>query len=273
MKQSARTALIAAIIAVMASLCAGAQRRITPVGAPQLPVAARDTLAAPSVPAPAPSDSAAPDTVARRVPKMICPLFHAITIGADIWDPVMRIFGQNYGGASLWAELSLHNRYNPVVEFGLSSASDHPSGSNFTFKSPLAPYFKIGANYNFLYNSNPAYQILAGARYGITRFSYEVTGITLDEGYWNDPSHFSIPSQTVTTGYVEVLLQLKVTLVRNFAMGWGVKWHNIIHSSRAPYGNAMTVPGYGKRGSSFTGSISLMYTIPLNRKAPPAVIE
>lgn len=273
MKQSARITILAALLAALVTICAGAQRRITPVGAPQVPVAVRDTLSTRPDALPAPSDSAALDSATHRVPKMIYPLFHAVTIGADIWDPVMRIFGQHYGGASLWAELSLHNRYNPVVEFGLSSASDQPSGSNFRLTSPLAPYFKIGANYNFLYNSNPAYQILAGARYGLTRFSYKVTDITLDEGYWDDPSHFSIPSQTVTTGYVEVLLQLKVTLIKNFAMGWGIKWHNIIHSSRAPYGAAMTVPGFGKRGSSFTGSISLMYTLPLNRKAPPAVIE
>lgn len=269
------TAAAVTALLMLIAFGAEAQRHITPVGVPELPGAIRDTTATMPAPNPAaPVDTAATDstTAKGRVPKMIYPLFHAVTVGVDIWDPVMRIFGQNYGGASVWAELSLHNRYNPVVEFGMSAASDHPSGSNFKFTSPLAPYFKIGANYNFLFNSNPAYQILAGVRYGITRFSYEVEDVTVDEGYWDSPSHFALPRQTVTAGYAEVILQLKVTLFKNFAMGWGVKWHNILHQSNAPYGNPMTIPGYGKRSSSFTGSISIMYTIPLNRK-PPVTVE
>ncbi|MDE6135107.1 MAG: hypothetical protein K2F79_05990, partial [Muribaculaceae bacterium] len=37
-----------------------------------------------------------------RVPKMEFPLFHAMTVGVNVWDPVMRAFGQKYGLASAW---------------------------------------------------------------------------------------------------------------------------------------------------------------------------
>lgn len=99
--------------------------------------------------------------------KMIYPLMDAVTVGVNIWDPAMRLFGQKYGLGDVWAELSLHNRYKPVFEAGIGMIDDTPSGNNYTFKSGAAPYFKIGMNYNFLYNSTPDYQVYAGIRYAI----------------------------------------------------------------------------------------------------------
>ena len=32
-----------------------------------------------------------------KIPKMKFPLFHAAAVGVDVWDPVMRLFGQHYG--------------------------------------------------------------------------------------------------------------------------------------------------------------------------------
>lgn len=62
-----------------------------------------------------------PDTTAvpvGKIPKMQQPLFYAAAVGVDIWDPVMRIFGQHYGLIEFSGELNLHNRYIPVVEIG-----------------------------------------------------------------------------------------------------------------------------------------------------------
>ena len=64
----------------------------------------------------------------------------------------MRAFGQKFGGADAWVELSLHNRYKPVFEVGIGTAKNTPSGMNFTYTSPASVYFRIGANYNFLVN-------------------------------------------------------------------------------------------------------------------------
>ena len=35
-----------------------------------------------------------------------------VTVGLDVWDPVMRIIGQDYGGASVWGTIGLHNRFS-----------------------------------------------------------------------------------------------------------------------------------------------------------------
>lgn len=207
-----------------------------------------------------------PDTLLRRPPKMEYPLLHSITIGLNIWDCAMRAFGQKYGCGDALVAVGLHNRYFPTFEAGLSTASDTPAGLNFTYRSPIAPYFKIGADYNFLYNSNPAYKLLAGVRYGFSSFRYSFTDITVNDAYWHDPATFDIPSQTSTAGYLELQLALRVKIAGPFCMGWAFKYHKVLHQSVAPYGNPMVIPGYGKLSGSITGAFSLFCTLDLAGK-------
>ncbi len=100
------------------------------------------------------------DTLINNKPKgNIYPKLYTVTAGVNVWDPVMRLLGQHYGLGEVWGELSLYNRYNPILVLGLGQASMTPDGQNYTYRSPMAPYFKLGVNYNILYNSDPRYQV------------------------------------------------------------------------------------------------------------------
>lgn len=273
--------LVAAIV-MLAGLSASGQRRVTPV-----------TPLEPGVSAPKPKAEEfdksrlaerldadgnvllvdtvtgkeyVDSTLLKAPPKMEFPLLHEVVAGLNIWDPAMRAFGQKYGLADVWAELSMHNRYFPFIAAGLGNCDDAPSDQNFRFKTPLSPYFKIGASYNFLYNSNPDYRLQMGLRYGFTSYKWSLEDVTVDEGYWNEPSHFALTDQKSTAGYLEVTLGIKVKIVKGFSMGWTIVYHSILHETKNPYGQPMYIPGYGKRNGSITGNFSLMYTIPLNKK-------
>lgn len=202
------------------------------------------------------------DTTAVENKKMIFPLMESVTVGVNVWDPVMRLLGSDYGGFDVSAELSLYNRFKPVVEFGLGASDITPDGQNYTFHTPLSPYFKLGINYNFLFNSDPRYQLFAGIRYGFTPFKYQVKDVTTDSGYWDDSTSFSIPSQSSIAGYFEFLAGVRVDIWKNIALGWSVRYHSILHESKSEYGLPMYIPGYGKRSGAFTGSFSISYTIP-----------
>lgn len=215
-------------------------------------------------------------TVISMVPKMEFPLLHSLSVGINVWDPLMRAFGQHYGIADAWVEVSLHNRYNPVVEVGLGTAHYRPSGSDFTYRSPVSPYFRIGINYNFLFNSDPAYLFFAGVRYGFSNFSYSVDDVTLAGGYWGETSRFSIPSQRSTVGWGEFMLGLRVKLWGPISAGWTVKYQTLMHQSRDMYGKPWYIPGYGARGTNVTGSFSVVYTFGLshlNKKLPDDVLN
>ncbi len=204
-------------------------------------------------------------TVIKAPPKMEYPLLHGIVLGFNFWDPAMRAFGQKFGLGDLWGELSLHNRYFPFFSIGVGNCNDSPAGKNFTFKTPVSPYFKIGASYNFLYNSNSDYKLQMGLRYGFTSYKWSLENVTIDEGYW-EPSHFSLTDQKHTAGYIEVTFGVKVKIVNQISLGWNIVYHSILHETANPNGLPMYIPGYGKRTGAFTGNFSIIYTLPLNKK-------
>ncbi len=204
-------------------------------------------------------------TAMRRVVKMKYPLFHSASAGIDIWDPLMRAFGQHYGLIGAWAEVSLYNRYNPVFEFGLGQAKNTPSGNNFTYSSPMSVYFKLGMNYNFLYNSNPDYLFYAGVRYGFSPFSYTIDNITVDNSYWGENTSFAIPTQHTTVGWFEFMLGLRVKLWGPISAGWSFKYRSILHESTSKHGQPWYIPGFGSRSASVSGSFSVSYTFSLDK--------
>lgn len=214
-------------------------------------------------------------TLIGRVPKMQYPLLHSLSVGVNIWDPVMRLFGQHHGLTDAWVELDMHNRYKIVAGAGLGMARHRASDNSYLYRSPLSVFFRLGADYNFLFNSNPAYQFMAGVRYGFSPFSYSVDDVHLNDSYWGESSVFNIPSQHATAGWFELCLGLRVKLWGPISAGWTFKYHTIVHESKAKYGKPWYIPGYGSRNGSVTGAFSIVYTIPLshmNKKAPEGVI-
>ena len=199
------------------------------------------------------------------VVKMKYPLLFSASAGIDIWDPLMRAFGQDYGLVGAWAELSMHNRYNAVFEIGAGQAKHSPEDNNYTYRSPASLYFKLGINYNFLYNSSPDYQFYAGLRYGFSPFSYSIDDITIDAPYWDESARFNIPSQNATAGWLELVAGLRVKIWGPISAGWSFKYHKILHESKAAYGKPWYIPGYGSRGSNITGSFSISYTFSLDK--------
>ena len=210
-------------------------------------------------------------TLLKAPPKMEYPLLHEVIAGVNVWDPIMRALGQKYGLGDVWAELSMHNRYFPFFAVGLGSINETPVDKNFTFKSPVAPYFKIGGSYNFFYNSNPDYRLQMGLRYGFTTYKWSALDVTVDEGYWGTPSTYSLKDIGNTAGYLEVTFGIKVKIAGNFSAGWTIVYHSILHESKSAYGNPMYIPGYGKRNGAISGNFSIMYTIPINKKTATEV--
>lgn len=201
-----------------------------------------------------------------KIPKMIQPLFYAAVVGVDVWDPLMRVFGQHYGLVEFSAELNLHNRYVPVVEFGLGATDYTPQDNNYTFKVPVTPYFRIGCNYNFIYNSNPDYMAFAGLRFGWSRFGYDIDDVRLNSDYWDETATFNVPRQICSVSYLQVLFGIRVKVLGPVSMGWNIRYKAKLHESKAAYGEPWYIPGYGSRNGAITGSFSIIYTIPLKKK-------
>lgn len=290
--------LIALLLAVAVCSAASAQRRITPVQNPD-PNTPKVTVATPLPSAQPTTDKDGNkighrpesvveqrdmdghivlidtisgreyhDTILVDAPKRIYPRFQAVSVGVNVWDLAARAFGQSYGLGSVWAELSLYNWIKPFVEAGLGSANHMPKDESYRYKSSIAPFFKIGVNYNFLYNSDPRYSVYAGLRYGISSFSYEVENVSVGNGYWQESGVINVPKQRATAGYAEALVGLRVQIFSNISLGWEVKWHRVLHEGTHIYGNPWYIPGYGSRSIGFSGAFSVSYTLPLHKTSP-----
>ncbi|MEG0560604.1 MAG: DUF6048 family protein [Muribaculaceae bacterium] len=198
--------------------------------------------------------------------KMIYPLMHSVIVGVNIWDPVMRILGQSYGGGDVSAELSIHNRYFPTIEVGIGSANNTPEDGNFTYKGKMAIYGKIGASYNFFYNKTPDYQLLGGFRLGFSSFKYDITNISANSGYWNENTKFEILNQKSHALWGEIVLGIKVKVVQNFSVGWALRYRFIFNYKKNINSDPWYIPGFGNRSTPIGASLSLYYTLPLPSK-------
>lgn len=285
MKRRITSILAAAVIFMLTVLSASAQRRVTPVSPPK----PGQTLLKPkefdrtrlAERLDAQGNIILVDTVTglefidsaamAEKPRNLYPRWQQLDIGVDIWDPFMRMIGQKYGLASAFVRLSIHNRFFPLFEAGLGKADITPDDSNFTYKSPMAPFFKIGFDYNIFYNNSPDYAFLVGLRYGFTPFKWSVDNITVPGSYWDDPSSFTIPQQSSTTGFLEISLGVRVKLFGPISAGWQFKYRSILHNSKNRYGEPMYIPGFGKRNQSVNGALTIIYSIPLNRQRPAVV--
>ena len=209
------------------------------------------------------------DTVKKSGPKAVYPLMNSMTFGVNFFDAIMSVCGQKHTSIDLWAELSLWNWIQPVVELGVGYADNRPDEGNFRYKGKPSFYGKLGFNYNFLYKSNPDYQVHLGLRMGYSSFSYEITDITVDSPYWDQSNSFSILDQKAHALYGEVLGGIKVKIWKNISMGWDFRYHFKGKVKRGSNSNPWFIPGYGTN-SSIAASFSLMYTIPFKHKKKAA---
>lgn len=207
------------------------------------------------------------DTVTKVKSGPVYPLLQSVSVGFNFFDAIMKLAGQSYQSYDVWASLSLHNWFEPVVEVGLGFADNHPDEANFRYKGKPSFYAKLGINYNFLYKSNPDYQLFLGLRGGFSSFTYDITDIAIGSSYWDQTNRFSIEGQRASALYGEALLGIKVKLWKGISMGWSFRYHMKFKVKDGSESTPFFIPGYGAN-SSVAATFSLIYTLPLSRKKP-----
>ena len=208
------------------------------------------------------------DSLAKIYPRY--PSLTELWLGVNFADGLLKIFGQKYASFDFHATFNMWNRFQPVVIAGLGVAKDTPDDMNFTYKGKLSPYFKLGANYNFLYKKDPKYQLYAGARLGFSAFKYDITNVDIDNPYWGEmDQNFEMKGVSGNALWGEFLVGLKVGLAGNWALGWEAKFHGLFKEKKNAGGKPWFIPGYGQRNGNWAFGLSLYYTIPMNRDRWP----
>ena len=206
----------------------------------------------------------------RRVYKRY-PLLTDISVGVNFAEPLFMAFGQSYASADVNATLNMWNRLQPTLELGLGWAKNTPDGMNFTYRGKPSPYFKIGANYNFLFKNSPDYQAIIGIRLGYSTFGYEITDVHYRSEYWQEAIDYDLKGEHSHALWGEAGVGLKVKIFDHLSMGWMIRYHGIFNYAKNEHSKPWFIPGYGPRGSSLGFSLGISYTLPLHReKQSPA---
>lgn len=200
------------------------------------------------------------DTVQTPKSKPIYEAYNGINLGLNFGDAIFMAFGQKYGSFDLWANVSIHNWFFPTLELGLGFADSTPKNGNFTYKTKPSFYAKLGINYNFLYKSNPDYQVYLGLRAGVSGFTYDLKDVTVSSDYWGETQRFDMNGLKSTCIFGEALAGLQVKIVKNFSLGWNVRWHFRMYEKADGDSKPWFVPGYGGTGP-FGFSVSAIWTI------------
>ena len=189
-----------------------------------------------------------------------------LSIGVNFIEPLFMAFGQSYASADVSATLNMWNRLQPAIELGIGWAKSTPDDKNFTYKGKPSPYVKVGANYNFMFKNSPDYQAYAGVRLGYSTMGYDVTDVHYWNSYWQEEQRFDITGERSHALWWEAGVGIKVKLFDKFAMGWMVRYHNLLNHGKNKHSRPWFIPGYGPRGSSLGLSLSLYYTLPFHRR-------
>lgn len=210
------------------------------------------------------------DSLARIYPHY--PLLTQLAVGLNFGDALLMAFGQKHMSFDVNVTLNMWNRLQPVVAVGLGRAKVTPDDMNFTYNSKLSPYFKVGANYNFLFKNEPRYNLYAGVRLGYSTFKYDITDVHFNNGYWgeNDLS-YDLRGLKSSALWGEFLVGLKVGIAGNWALGWEAKYHGLFNYKKSDNGKPWYIPGYGVRTGKWGFGLSLYYTIPLSSDRWPII--
>ena len=189
-----------------------------------------------------------------------------LTVGVNIAEPLFMAFGQSYASADVNATLNMWNRLQPTIELGLGWGKSSPDDMNYTYRAKPSPYFKVGANYNFLFKDSPDYQAFLGIRLGYSSFGYDVNDAYYRNSYWKEEITEDIAGERSHALWGEAGVGLRVKLFGSLSMGWMIRYHGIFNYGKSEHSRPWFIPGYGPRKSSLGFSLGIYYTLPLRHR-------
>lgn len=199
------------------------------------------------------------------------PLFNGLNVSIDIFDPLYDLFLSDHASYEAQAMVDLHHRFFPLAAFGMGYADEKSNNGiefstgqkqEFTFKSEMAPFLKLGMAYNLRYNSTkPDDLYLIFARYGIAQSKVDLTNLYYASSKWDDVHLPDIIGQKYTTQWIEAGVMLKVQLIKHVSLGWDLYAKIKLSQSGTENGKPAFVPGYGDCSSLFGFNFRVYYDI------------
>ena len=125
-------------------------------------------------------------------------------------------------------------------------------------------YGKVGTDYNLLKSRKPNSNdiVYAGARYGLSVFNQQAENVTIPGHFWPDATDQTIPKNTMSAHWLELLLGVKAEVLQNLYVGLTFRFKFKIVSPKDNYSTPYQIPGYGNGSEGF--ALGLNYCVSYN---------
>lgn len=193
-------------------------------------------------------------------PKKVRPF--GIAVGGDLVGFGMRVAGCDWRQMEVLGRLNIKDKYFPVFEMGIGEA-DHEGREIDNRYKTRAPYFRLGADYNFTKKHN-GNRLFLGIRYAFSAYNYDILAASpLTDPVWGDSRIINYSGLHGRNQWAEVVLGVETRLWTIVRMGWDMRIKFRIHERVDPICEPWYVPGFGKNGSSsvWGGTFKLLFDI------------
>lgn len=190
--------------------------------------------------------------------------FRGLSVSTDLFGYAYSLL-EDYTSGEVALEINLGNKYYPVVEVGYGSTDFTDETFGIYYKS-AAPYYKIGLNYNFSnkIGKKPRHSYIYGlARFAWTRADYDVSAPPITDPVWGGSVGLDLNDVSGYYSWIELGVGVKVKILKNFHMGWSVRYKARANQVTGSNSRMWYIPGFGNsRHTTFGGTYSLIYEIP-----------
>lgn len=190
------------------------------------------------------------------------PLISGYGIYTDLCGLAMAEFAK-WGQYEVGGHVGLKGKFYPALELGLGRSNHTDSRSNLHYKV-VAPYFRLGVDYNLNKDLKSHNRYFVGARYGFSAYAYNLSGPNIKDDYWGDEFVFDLRKVRGNAHWGEILFGIQTQLWRNINLGWTIRYRARLYEKQGAPGHAYYIPGYGKGGESsgtFGGTFNIIYEL------------
>lgn len=183
-------------------------------------------------------------------------------VGADFVGFAMKALGSDWRHMEVLGRINILDRYFPIAELGIGEG-DHEGRDIENHFKVRAPYFRVGADYNFSKKHN-ANRMMAGLRYGFSKYTYDLEAAEpLTDPVWHATQPFQLHDLDGRCHWMEVVFSLETRIWTIVHLGWDIRIKAKLSQKHSPVGEPWYIPGYGKTASStaWGGSFKLLFDI------------
>ena len=199
--------------------------------------------------------------------------FQGFTLSGDIFGPIQK-FVSDYGVFEGALRINFKNKFFPIVEAGYAVCETTNEDTQVSYNTK-APYLRAGLDINMLKNKWQDNRLYLGARYGISKFNYDISGPAQTDLVWGGSNPFNYKDISTTAHWIELVAGVQVKIWRNFHMGWSVRFKSAISKGRTDYGTPYYIPGYGTTtsGTCWGATYNLSFDLNWGRKKNPTIVN